>query len=110
MRGQKRGEDARERAYDPRIHLLREKWMDCRVKPGNDRGVAICSTCAPLGAQPAAAGNHRRRNFIASGLLFTMKAATPTCRAGEGPHVTPRCVTIRDIPYVTIRVIMRLDL
>jgi hypothetical protein len=40
MRGQKRVEDARERAYDPRIHLLRKKflqrWMDCRVKPGND--------------------------------------------------------------------------
>jgi hypothetical protein len=40
MRGQKRVEDARERAYDPRIHLLREKFlrrrMDCRVKPGND--------------------------------------------------------------------------
>jgi hypothetical protein len=25
MRGQKRVEDARERAYDPRIHLLRKK-------------------------------------------------------------------------------------
>ena len=40
MRGQKRVEDARERAYDPRIHLLRknvlQKSMDCRVKPGND--------------------------------------------------------------------------
>src|SRR6266516_4237838 len=28
------------RGLDPRIHLLREKflqrWMDCRVKPGND--------------------------------------------------------------------------
>ena len=40
MRGQKRVEDARERAYDPRVHLLRERflrrWMDCRVKPGND--------------------------------------------------------------------------
>ena len=40
MRGQKRVEYARERAYDPRIHLLRKKslrrWMDCRVKPGND--------------------------------------------------------------------------
>jgi len=40
MRGQKRVEDARERAYNPRIHLLRKKvftkWMDCRVKPGND--------------------------------------------------------------------------
>src|SRR5262249_61994227 len=60
--------------------------------------------------QPAAVRDDCRGNFIASGLLFTMKAATPTCRAGEGPHVTPRCVTIRDIPYVTIRVIMRLDL
>src|SRR5258705_1577516 len=45
MRGQKRVEDARKRAYDPRIHLLRKKflqrWMDCRVKPGNDDFLAI---------------------------------------------------------------------
>src|SRR5262249_57910527 len=45
MRGQKRVEDARERAYDPRIHRLREKlftkWMDCRVKPGNDSGSLV---------------------------------------------------------------------
>ena len=34
MRGQKCVEDARERAYDPRIHPFRK--MDCRVKPGND--------------------------------------------------------------------------
>jgi len=27
MRGQKRVEDARERAYDPRIHLLRKKFL-----------------------------------------------------------------------------------
>jgi len=42
MPGQKRVEDARKRAYDPGIHLLRKKlfrrWMDCRVKPGNDDG------------------------------------------------------------------------
>jgi hypothetical protein len=42
MRGQKRVEDARERAFDPRIHLLGKKsfakGMDCRVKPGNDEG------------------------------------------------------------------------
>jgi hypothetical protein len=30
------------RGLDPRIHLFRKKvfyedWMDCRVKPGNDR-------------------------------------------------------------------------
>jgi hypothetical protein len=41
MRGQKRVEDARERAYDPRIHLLRKKVftkrMDPRVKPAGDR-------------------------------------------------------------------------
>jgi hypothetical protein len=40
MRGQKRVEDARERAYDPRIHLVRKNFLrrrlDCRVKPGND--------------------------------------------------------------------------
>jgi hypothetical protein len=32
--------DARKRAYDPRIHLVRktflQRWMDCRVKPGHD--------------------------------------------------------------------------
>jgi len=42
MRGQKRIEDARERAYAPRIHRLCKKpfakRMDCRVKPGNDGG------------------------------------------------------------------------
>jgi hypothetical protein len=45
MRGQKRVEDARERAYDPRIHLLRKNFanmMDCRVKPGNDDFTAMC--------------------------------------------------------------------
>jgi len=40
MRGQKRVEDARERADDPRIHPLRENFlrrsMDCRLRPGND--------------------------------------------------------------------------
>ena len=40
MRGQKRVEDARERAYHPRIHLLRKKsfetgWI-AGSKPGND--------------------------------------------------------------------------
>src|SRR5262245_20475911 len=45
MRGQKRVEDARERAYDPRIHLLREKflrrWMDCIA-------TRACPSCAVL--------------------------------------------------------------
>jgi hypothetical protein len=58
MRGQKRVEDARERAYDPRIHLLREKflrrWMDCRVKPGNDSE----------GVVPAKAGTHSHRRWL----------------------------------------------
>jgi hypothetical protein len=35
MRGQKSVEDARRRAYDPRIHLLGKNllriWMDCRA-------------------------------------------------------------------------------
>jgi hypothetical protein len=39
--GQKRVEDARRRAYDPRVHhsskKLLAKTMDCRVKPGNDQ-------------------------------------------------------------------------
>ena len=41
MRGQKRVEDARKRAYDPRVHhssnkAFLQRRMDCRVKPGND--------------------------------------------------------------------------
>ena|SRR5947209_13394022 len=43
MRGQKRVEDARERAYDPRIHLLCKKvftkCMDCTV-------TRACPSCA----------------------------------------------------------------
>jgi hypothetical protein len=39
-RGQKRVEDARRRAYDPRVHHLRKTFlrraMDGRVKPGHD--------------------------------------------------------------------------
>jgi hypothetical protein len=35
MRGHSKSKDARKRAGDPRIHLLR-KTMDCGVKPGND--------------------------------------------------------------------------
>src|SRR5262245_32615368 len=81
------------RGLDPRIHLLlREKflrrWMDCRVKPGNDSGVETFSTCAPLRTQPTSVRNHCRGNFIVVGLLFTMAAATHTCRAAEAPHVT----------------------
>src|SRR6516164_6535976 len=45
MRGQKRVEDARERAYDPRIHLLCKKvftkWMDCTA-------TRACPSCAVL--------------------------------------------------------------
>jgi len=40
MRGQKRVEDARERAYHPRIHLLRKKSFEAGwiagSRPGND--------------------------------------------------------------------------
>jgi hypothetical protein len=60
MRGQKRvvkgvyarlrrAMDARERAYDPRIHLLCKKFlrksMDCRVKPGNDGDSSSFNGC-----------------------------------------------------------------
>jgi hypothetical protein len=36
--------------------------------------------CARAKDQPVAAQNDRRRNFIVSGLLFTMRFATHTCR------------------------------
>jgi hypothetical protein len=53
MRGQKRVEDARERAYDPRIHrkkFFRSGWIGPRVKPGevkpgnDDRGSSPAMT------------------------------------------------------------------
>jgi hypothetical protein len=37
MRGQKRVEDARERAYDPRIHLLRKNFAKYDGLPGQAR-------------------------------------------------------------------------
>src|SRR5262249_51467565 len=41
--------------------------------------------------QPTDVGNNRRLRSIVSGLLFTMNAATPTCRAGarsaDIPHL-----------------------
>jgi hypothetical protein len=37
MRGQKRVEDARERAYDPRIHLLRKESYEVDGLPGQAR-------------------------------------------------------------------------
>jgi hypothetical protein len=58
MRGQKRVEDARKRAYAPRIHLLRKKslrrWMDCRVKRGNDSEAVV----------PAKVGTHSHRRWL----------------------------------------------
>jgi hypothetical protein len=40
MRGHSASEDARERAYNPRIHRKKRfiEEMDCRVMPGNDGG------------------------------------------------------------------------
>src|SRR5262249_10317134 len=59
MRGQKRVEDARKRAYDPRIHRLRKRllrrWMDCRVKPGNDGSL--------VSASPVLTGELRRNTM-----------------------------------------------
>src|SRR5262249_39765359 len=51
-RGQKRVEDARRRAYDPRVHPLRKNFfanrMDCRVKPGN---AARCELVASISTE-----------------------------------------------------------
>jgi hypothetical protein len=103
------------RGLDPRIHFLREKflrrWMDCRVKPGNDSGVAICSTCAPLRTQPTSVRNGDRGNFHCFGLILTMEIATPTCSAAGAhvsSHMSPamwhhQALPSVVIPYVTIR-------
>jgi len=47
MRGQKRGEDARKRACDPRIHLLRKKFLRRAMDYTATRA---CPSCAPLSA------------------------------------------------------------
>jgi hypothetical protein len=83
MRGQKRVEDARERAYDPRIHLLREKllrrWMDCRVKPGNDSEAVV----------PAKAGTHDHRRWLWVPALRPLSRASAgtTSLGGEAPSL-----------------------
>jgi hypothetical protein len=41
MRGQKRVEDARERAYDPRIHLLRKDFSEDRWIAGSSPAMTI---------------------------------------------------------------------
>src|SRR5207302_10229422 len=50
MRGAKRVEDARERAYDPRIHLFAKKFYQADELPGqagNDDALAwLCYACA----------------------------------------------------------------
>jgi hypothetical protein len=58
---------------------------------GSSPAMTAVSVPAPLGTQPTAVRNDGRRNFIVSGLLFTMNGATPTCRAAEGPYVIPMC-------------------
>src|SRR6266436_1433748 len=63
------------------------EWTDTRT-------VSFCRDLldlrrALLRTQPRSVRNGRRGNFIVSGLLFTMKTATPTCRAAEAlvsPH------------------------
>jgi hypothetical protein len=75
------------------------KWMDCRVKPGNDGGVAICSICAAPGSER----NPRLQETAARAIsLF------PDCylqwllqlqRVGPPrAHVAPSVVTIRRNP------------
>src|SRR5262249_14342520 len=81
--GQKRVEDARERAYDPRIHLLCKKlftgWMDCRVKPGNDTRIAgLVATRAPL-------RRHLRPDLRAQ--RIDREQAVPRIDVPEGPAV-----------------------
>src|SRR6266508_3568855 len=54
MRGQKRLEDTRERAYAPRIHLLREKVLQRRM---DCLATRACPSCAFLcAASPAMTG------------------------------------------------------
>ena len=114
MRGQKRVEDARERAYDPRIHLLRKKslrrWMDCRVKPGNDR---VDGTRAPFSFARSARNATRGCAKWRPGQfpLFRIDSNNENCNSNvsdrRGPCVTPLChpdvPPCVVIPRVTIR-------
>ena len=108
MRGQKRVEDARERAYDPRIHLLRKKslrrWMDCRVKPGNDREDG---TRAPFSFARSARNATRgcAKSRLGQFPLFRIDINNGNCNSNVlglrglyHPICHPRCATIRRDP------------
>src|SRR5262245_34624321 len=63
-------------------------------RPGHESAAIrhSCATARRAKYQPAAVGNDRRHRCIVSGLLFTMNAATPTCRAvgARSADRTPR--------------------
>src|SRR5262249_59705216 len=79
MRGQKRVEDARERAYAPRIHLLREKFlrrlMDCRVKPGNDELEFVAMRFR--GGERDARNDHGASSSAARSSAASMRSTAP---------------------------------
>jgi hypothetical protein len=62
------------RGLDPRIHLLRKmflrRWMDCRVKPGNDSE----------GVVPAKTGTHDHRRW---GSRLSLRSAGTTIVRSE---------------------------
>src|SRR6266508_122551 len=93
MRGPKRVEDARERAYDPRIHLLGKKslqrWMDCngtRPRPSSailkrrKSGRPDFAVLSPATTTLATRSPDRRR-FLPSREISSATSASKPARA-----------------------------
>src|SRR5262249_2598634 len=104
---------------DPRIHPLSEKflrrWMDCRVKPGNDSGDILLVGSRPAMtavlrfARPARRSERNQQVYkMTAGAISLFRDCYLQWLAqlhvgSVRAHMSPRCVTIRHPPYVTIR-------
>src|SRR5258708_21908453 len=88
MRGQKRVEDARERAYDPRIHgkkFFRSGWI---------AGSSPAMTNAGLHIAPHADGSHVRvAVFIVNNRPETMERIRPHVKVGSSHDAALRPVS-----------------
>jgi hypothetical protein len=79
------------RGLDPRIHHLRKslpKWMDCRVKPGNDGWFRF-----PGAMQHAA---KRRRAALRPGHAYAVIARSQRVRPLAGPMATKQSSSWHD--------------
>ena len=85
MRGQKRVEDARKRAYDPRIHRKKLYAMDCRVKPGNDADGLLLTTVDHPDDEMLPKQGHRPMKAIVLGLAALLVAQASMAQTSVYP-------------------------